>query len=122
MTEKELRKSDRFTPEKEPDMGSISFQKLQFTQALLKAYQRVFDEKLDWFNYQKALVLKHDAHFIDSLKKVEAWGFLKNYKDRMHPSLLPKIIEISDSLTMLKVVLMSAVGKEYARYPQHDYT
>lgn len=98
-------------------MGQLAYLRRQHTENLLRAMSRVFDDKKDWFNFKTALVTNEDSHFVEDLKKVEAWGFLKNYKDTMHPSLLTELLEVQETLVMLKLMLMSAVVKEYARFP-----
>jgi len=87
---------------------------------VFKAMSQVFDSKTatEWFNYKSALVKEQDAHFIDDLKMIEDWGFLKIYKNRLHPTFIPQFLEIQYQLNMFKLVLISAIVKEFYQIPQ----
>ena len=64
------------------------------------------------------MVAEEFRYKIDNLRCLEAAGFLKVYKDILHPTLILKILDVQDHITGFKLVLISAIAKEYYKFPK----
>jgi hypothetical protein len=75
----------------------------------------------EWQKFRRVVVAEEFRFKIDNLRCLESTGFLKVYKDKLHPTLILKLLNIQDHIIGFKLVLLSAIVKEYYKYPSKQF-
>lgn len=83
----------------------------------------MFSEQPDksWVDLVDTVVSNKHSNWVYSLTNTEAWGLVLSFRERLHPTALAELIEISDALQMFKMSLLAPVLKEFARFPEYDF-
>jgi hypothetical protein len=90
---------------------------------VLLAMKEVLESnKLDWYDMRNALTTTKDVKHVEHLLRIEQIGMNSLYKSMVHPNLIRELWLVYESIIVLKLTTLAPIVKEYARFPQAQFT